>query len=141
MNTKEKLVNSFLGNVEGWKSILDSSSDLITILDTEFNVIWVNKPMAELLDVSLDSCLGLKCFEVVHGIKSPISNCPHAKMMNECHEHSREITDEKLGGHFLVTVAPIKDESGNVLGSVHIARNINEDKEAKENIQRLADVL
>ena len=141
MNTKEKFIKSFLGNIEGWKSVLDSSPDLITILDTEFNIIWVNKPMGRILNASQDSCSGLKCFEVVHGIKSPISNCPHAKMMSDCQEHSQEITDEKLGGHFLVTVAPIKDESGNVLGSVHIARNINEDKKAKENIQRLAEVV
>jgi PAS domain S-box-containing protein len=150
MNTKGKLVKSFLGNIEGWKSVLDSSPDLIIILDTEFNIIWANKPMSmairnqkssRVLNNSQNSCLELKCFEVIHGIKSPISGCPHAKMMQDCHEHSQEITDENLGGHFLTTVSPIKDESGNVLGSVHIARNINEDKKAKENIQRLADVV
>ena len=141
MNPKEKFIKSFLGNIEGWKSVLDSSPDLITILDTEFNIIWVNKPMAEILDASMDPCSGLKCFEVVHGIKSPIHDCPHAKMMQDFHEHSHEITDENLGGHFLVTASPIKDDSGNVMGSVHIARNINEDKKAKENIQRLANVV
>ncbi|MGB9978408.1 PAS domain S-box protein [Methanobacterium sp.] len=137
MNTKNKLINSFLGNIEGWKSVLDSSPDLITVLDTEFNVIWVNKSMTNVMG----NCSGLKCFEAVHGTESPISNCPHAKMMMDCQEHSQEITDENLGGHFLVTTSPINGESGNVIGSIHIARNINEDKRAKENIQRLADVV
>lgn len=141
MNPKEKFIKSFLGNIGGWKSVLDSSPDLITILDAEFNIVWANKPMADIWNASHDSCHGLKCFEVVHGIKSPIHDCPHAKMMQDCQEHSHEITDENLGGHFLVTVAPIKDESGNVMGSIHISRNINEDKKAKENIQRLADVV
>ena len=141
MNAKEKLTKSFLGNVEGWKSVLNSSHDLITILDLEFNIIWVNKSMSMALNKSKSSCLGLKCFEVVHGIKSPISDCPYHKMMQDCQEHSQEITDENLGGHFVVTVSPLKDEYGNVIGSVHIARNINEDKKAKENIQRLADVV
>ncbi len=135
MGTKEKLINSFLGNIEGWKSVLDSSNDLITILDTEFNVVWVNKSMKK----AVGNRSGLKCFEAVHGTESPILNCPHAKMMLDCQEHSEEITD--LGGCFIVTASPIKDEYGNVLGSVHIARNISDDKKAEENIQRLADVV
>ena len=77
MSTKEKLIRSFLEDVGGWKSVLDSSQDLITILDTEFNIIWLNKPMAsavqnqrssKALNVSQNSCSELKCFEVVHGV-------------------------------------------------------------------------
>ena len=139
MNTKKKLIESFLGNVEGWKSVLNSSPDLITILDTEFNVVWINKAMEMALGNSHASCLGLKCFEVVHCAESPIQDCPHAKMMQDCCEHSQEVIDENLGGRFLVTVSPIKD--GSVIGSVHIARDISEHKKAEENVQRLADVV
>ena len=141
MNPTEKLIKSFLGDINGWKSVLDSLPDLITILDVDFNIVWINKPMEMALSVSQSSCSGLKCFEVIHGIKSPVSDCPHAKMVQDCHEHSHEIYDENLGGYFSINVSPIKDESGNVLGSVHIARNINDDKESEENIQRLADVV
>ena len=150
MSTKEKLIGSFLDNVEGWKSILNSSQDLIAILDTEFNVIWLNKPMesavqnkisSRTLNVSQGSCSEFKCFEVVHGVKSAIHDCPHAKMMKDGQEHSHEILDENLGGHFLISASPIKDESGNILGSIHVARNINDGKKVKENIQRLADVV
>ncbi|PAV03503.1 MULTISPECIES: PAS domain S-box protein [Methanobacterium] len=137
MNTKGKLVKSFLGNVEGWKSVLDLSSDLITILDTQFNVIWVNKPMQMNLNNSQHSCSRLKCFEVVHGIKSPIHDCPHVKMMEDGQEHSQEITDENLGGHFLISVSPIKDESGSILGSVHVARDINERKRKEKELHRI----
>ena len=141
MNTKNKLINSFLENIEGWKSVLDSSPDLITILDISFNVIWVNKAMSKTLDTSPDSCLGLKCFEAVHDIESPVSNCPHAKMILNSQEYTEEVNEENWGGCFLVTASPIKDESGNILGSIHVARDINEGKKTEEKLQRLAGVV
>jgi PAS domain S-box-containing protein len=141
MNAREKRIKSFLGNIEGWKSVLDSSTDLITILDKEFNVIWTNKAMAQNLNISPDLCIGLKCFKAVHGTESPIPNCPHAKMILDGQEYTEEINEENLGGCFIVTASPVKDEFGNILGSVHIVRDIRERKKAEEKIQRLADVV
>jgi PAS domain S-box-containing protein len=141
MNTRERMIKSFLGNIEGWKSVLDSSTDFITLLDNEFNVVWANNAMKKVLNTSSDSCTCLKCFEAVHGTQSPIPNCPHSKMILDGQEYTEEVTEDKLGGCFLVTASPIKDESENVIGSIHIARNISERKKAAENIQRLADVV
>ncbi len=129
------MIKSFLGNIEGWKSVLDSSPDLIAILDREFNVVWVNKAMALSLDASPDSCLGLKCFEAVHGTQSPIPNCPHAKMILDGQEYTEEVNEENLGECFLVTASPIKNESGDVLGSIHIVRDISKRKKAEKSLQ------
>ncbi len=139
MNTENKMIKSFLGNIDGWKSVLNSSPDLIAILDTSFNVVWVNKAMATSLDTSPDSCLGLKCFEAVHGTQSPIPNCPHAKMILDGHEYTEEVNEKNLGGYFFVTASPIKDESGNVLGSIHIARDITERKITEKEKQELLE--
>jgi two-component sensor histidine kinase len=80
--------------------------------------------------------VGLTCYEVVHGTDVPIINCPHEKMMHDGMEHTEEVTEDNLGGYFLVTASPIKDNNGKVLGSVHIARNITERKKMEDQIKK-----
>lgn len=133
---KNNKVKSFLDELEGWKYVLNSLPDLITILDMNFKVIWVNNAMAEVLNTPPESCAGLTCYEVVHGTDMPIFNCPHEKMIHDGLEHTEEVNEDNLGGYFLVTASPIKDNAGNILGSVHIARNITERKKMEDQIRK-----
>jgi len=41
-------------------------------------------------------------------------------------EHTEEIHEDNLGGDFLVTTSPLHDADGNLIGSVHIARDVTE---------------
>jgi PAS domain S-box-containing protein len=131
----EYRVTSFLEDIEGWKFVLNSLPDLIAILNHKYEIIWVNTAMAECLNTSPDSCLGLKCFEAIHGTKLPVDNCPHAKMVMDNRGHTEEVYEPNLGGYFMVTASPIKDKSGNILGSVHIARDITERKLMEDKIK------
>ena len=131
----EYIVTSFLEDIEGWKYVLNSLPDLVAILDHKYEIIWVNNAMAKCLNTSPDLCLGVRCFEAIHGAKMPIDNCPHAKMMMDNTRHTEEVYEPNLGGYFLVTAAPITDKSGNTLGSVHIARDITERKIMEEKIK------
>lgn len=131
----EYIVTSFLEDIEGWKYVLNSLPDLVAILDHKYEIIWANNAMAKCLNTSPDLCLGVRCFEAIHGAKMPIDNCPHAKMMMDNTRHTEEVYEPNLGGYFLVTAAPITDKSGNTLGSVHIARDITERKIMEDQIK------
>jgi PAS domain S-box-containing protein len=131
----EYRVTSFLEDIDGWKFVLNSLPDLIAILNHKYEIIWANTAMAECLNTSTDSCLGVKCFEAIHGTKLPVDNCPHAKMIMDNKGHTEEVYEPNLGGYFMVTAAPIKDKSGNTLGSVHIARDITERKIMEDKIK------
>ncbi len=43
----------------------------------------------------------------------------------------------RLGGDFLVSTTPLRDEKGIVIGSVHVARNITDRKKAEEALNKL----
>jgi two-component system sensor histidine kinase DegS len=52
-------------------------------------------------------------------------------------EHTAEVHDDRLGGYFLVTVSPLRDEAGQIIGTVHVARDINDQKKDLEILRHL----
>jgi len=106
----------------------DSMTDLIMILDRKYKVVRTNKAMAEKLKLTPAATVGITCYEHVHGFAEPPSYCPHSQCLSDGQEHSVEIYEEGLGGHYLVTVTPLMNAKGEVVGSVHTARDITERK-------------
>jgi signal transduction histidine kinase/CheY-like chemotaxis protein/HPt (histidine-containing phosphotransfer) domain-containing protein len=51
-------------------------------------------------------------------------------------EHVAEIHEERIGGDFLVSTTPLRDEDGRMIGAVHVARDITERKQTEEGIRR-----
>ena len=122
----EEIKKSLLMAEKEWKRTFDALPDLITILDSEHQVVKVNQAMADSLGVSPEDAVGKRCYEVVHGSNSPITHCPHSMLLADGTEHTSEVQEDNLGGYFLVTATPIKDNEGNIVGSVHVARNITQ---------------
>ena len=119
---------------EAWERTFDSVPDLIAILDNHHRVLRVNQAMARRLGVKPEECIGLHCYEAVHGTSCPPAFCPHSRTIGDGCEHFEEVTEERLGGNFLVTTTPLLDENGERIGSVHIAHDITERKRAEEKI-------
>jgi len=128
-------INPFIMIREEWERTFDAIPDLIAILDGEHRVTRVNQAMADTLDVTPESCIGVPCFAAVHGSNCPPDFCPHSKLLKDGKEHSSEVYEENLGGYFIVTVSPIYDEKGKVMGSVHVARDITKRREMEDNLK------
>jgi PAS domain S-box-containing protein len=122
-----------------WKYVFDALPDLIAILDRNHKVVKINKAMAKRLGVAPDQGVGLHCYEVVHQTDAPILGCPHSKLLQDGLEHTSEVQEDNIGGYFLVTASPIRNSEGEVLGSVHIARDITERRKMEEKLQKTLD--
>jgi PAS domain S-box-containing protein len=120
---------------EEWERTFNSVPDMITVLDCQNRIVRVNRAMAERLKVSPEQCAGLACFESVHGLPEPPSHCPHVRTMRDQQEYSTEIHEQRLGGDFLVTTTPLRNERGDMIGAVHVARDITQRKRAEEAMQ------
>jgi len=119
-----------------WELTFNSVPDLIAILNDRHQVVRVNRAMAERLGREPEECMGMPCYEAVHGSNLPPEFCPHTKTMNDGGEHKVEVSEERLGGDYLVSTTPLLDLQGHLTGTVHVARDITERKRAEEELRR-----
>jgi len=110
----------------------DAVPDLILILDTQHRVVRANKAMADKFGCKAEDLVGRSCYEVVHGTVGPPLVCPHTQLMADGAEHCTEVNDCRLGGQYLVSVSPLYDSQGVLQGSVHVARDISQQKLAQQ---------
>jgi PAS domain S-box-containing protein len=107
-----------------WERTFNAISDLVMVLDDQHKILRANKAMADALGMTEQALIGRRCFELVHGEKQPPVFCPHAQLLTDGEEHSAEVVEPRLGGIYDVRVSPLIDQNGQVIGSVHVIRDI-----------------
>jgi len=122
---------------EEWKRTFDSVPDLVALLDTEFRIKRLNRGMAARFGASPEQLIGRRCYEVIHGTSEPPEFCPHRRLLESGREEGSEIVDKKLGGLFEVRTTPVHDKNGNLIGSVHIMRDITEHRKLEDQLRQV----
>jgi PAS domain S-box-containing protein len=117
---------------EEWERTFASVPALISIIDNQHRVLRVNEAMARALGREPEECVGLSCYEAIHGTSAPPDFCPHAKTIADGGEHVEELRMERCDGDFQVATTPLLDKRGGRIGSIHIAHDITERKQMEE---------
>lgn len=121
-----------------WERTFDAMPDMIALVDSDHNIIRMNKSMVKKSGQSSGSLLGTKCYVWLYGTDASPERCFHKKLSHDCRTYRTEMYEKRLGGHCELIVAPYFDAKGAPVGSVHIVRDINEYKKAeleKEKVQ------
>jgi PAS domain S-box-containing protein len=128
-------------SVEKWDRTFDAVSDWVSIIDTDFRITQTNRAVETLLGMPRERVLGSRCYELTHGTAQPVDNCPVCIAFNTKLQSRSEI-QLKNGAWARISAEPILDEHGELIGAVHVARDISRDKAAedslRENEERLA---
>ena len=119
------------------ENIFESISDLMYINNRDYSIKKINRAVAEKIGKSPDEIIGRKCYEIFHGMDSPWDLCPHHKTIATNQPYVGEVDDPNLGGTFLISSSPLFDNSGELTGTVHIARDVSEIKKLKEKVSSI----
>ncbi len=126
---------------KNWKYTFDAVPDLIAIIDNKYRIVRANRAMAAKLRMIPEECVGLTCYRVIHGTDEPPSFCPHRQLLEDGAEHTTEVFEDCFGGYFVVSTSPLHDSEGKVIGSVYVARDVNELKQEEYRIRRYNRIL
>ena len=131
--TERKLTEEALSRAkEEWERTFDGVPDMIAIIDNHYHILRANEAMAQRLGLEPEQCIGLRCYEAMHGLSQPPEFCPHSRTLKDGRQHSAEVHEDRLGSDFLVSTTPLAEEHGRMAGVVHVARDITERKRAEE---------
>jgi PAS domain S-box-containing protein len=128
---------------EEWRTTFDSITEQVSIVDVDFRLARVNKALARAVKMKPDELTGRKCYEVVHGTEGPVPNCPHSQALEIKQPVTKEFCEPSLGLYQEVSTSPIFDDSGEIVASVHVARDISERRKMQQQLviaDRLASV-
>ncbi len=135
-NELSRAEKTLLRAKQEWERTFNSVPDLIAILDNQYRIRRVNQSMADRLGVTPEQCVGQICYETIHGLPHPPTFCPHARTLKDVQGHAAEVHEDRLGGDFMVTTTPLLDERRQMVGSVHVARDITKRKQAEEALRK-----
>lgn len=141
ITTRNQAEAAILRAKKEWERTFNTIPDLIAILDKEHRVVRVNQAMAERLGLTPGQCIGASCYRVVHGLSHPPEFCPHTLTCRDGGEHVAEVHEAVLGGDFLVSTTPLCNDNDQVIGSIHVARNITQRKRMEEELRQKSNHL
>lgn len=118
--------------LDRWQQAFDASPDLISILDKNHRIITINDAMAKTLKCRPQEAEGQRCCKLVHNSDHPPPGCPHNGLLEDGKSHQAEMYDEALNLWMSVNVTPLHDNKGELMGSIHIARDITLRKQTEQ---------
>ncbi len=117
---------------EEWERTFDTVPDQIAILDTENRITRINAAMAILLNISKEKAIGTFLFEHFDGTIHPPYFSRMSDLLARGQTYSSEIYKEKFKKQFFITISPLFGTDGCRIGSVYVARDISEHKQATD---------
>lgn len=128
-NKKATKQDSSQSLAEMWQTTFDAVKEAIWVLDTEWKVQYANKATSQIFGLDPQTIIGSKCYELVHGTKEPILNCPVRRVENNL---QREVEELKIDERYIeITADPIINSDGSFQGVVHLASDITERRKSE----------
>lgn len=128
-----------LGAGSEWVQAIDGITDLVSVHDRESRIVQVNRALAEFLGLPPERIIGRYCHEVFHALCESGADCPHRRALKERRAVTEEADVPEIGIPLRVTAIPLFDASGEVAGSIHIARDISREWESERKYRALFD--
>ena len=138
--TERKQIEKELRTSHGYLDrILNSMVEVLMVVDTDYNIININRSFLEYYGGKRRDIIGRKCYEVLHMLSEPCSaaqrRCPLQTVLRTGRPFHAEHTYETVEGQeliFEVSMFPLVGSAGNIEAVVEMQHDITESKRAEE---------
>ena len=125
-----------------WGGILNGITDMITIHDKDFNIIYTNRAAEKMLNLPLLKFnKEAKCFKYYHGTKSPPDGCPSCECLTTEKPANFEFFEPHLNMYIEIRAMPRFNRDNQLIGLIHIVRDVTRRKQAETEIRKAKDEL
>lgn len=134
----KKLVSDINKSVDVLVDIFETLPNVLTFIDKNYKIIYMNKAASELLGKSNEEMLGQYCHDLWKTEKCKTDACPCMISMekdliehcdNECVINGAHMDLDCIG-------APVKDENGEVIGAFELVADQSDIKEAARKVEK-----
>ncbi|MFH0878027.1 MAG: PAS domain S-box protein [Candidatus Omnitrophota bacterium] len=127
------------------KNIIDSISEELMILDCQTKkILDVNKEFLENYHLSKEEVVGKICRDFTHhetptcdacGIKDVLDG----RTVSTTHKHKNHSTGQEI--YCDVTLSPLRDENGKIIGVIHLAKDVTDRKHLEDQLRQHSESL
>ncbi|MFO8085667.1 MAG: PAS domain S-box protein [Desulfobacterales bacterium] len=116
-----------------WEETFDAITDWVCIIDKDCRIVRSNKASEKYFGLLPQDIIGRYCYEIVHGINAPISECPLQKAVKSRQREELEFQAEN-DRWWHVLVEPMESTRNKDSLLVHVVRDITESKIREQKI-------
>jgi PAS domain S-box-containing protein/putative nucleotidyltransferase with HDIG domain len=127
---------SLIQSKQDWEDTFNTITDMITIHDKDFNIIHANKAAEKILGLPLLQEIKAKCFKYYHGKDKPMEASPICDCLKTGKYATHEFIEPHLNKFIEIRAMPRFDNNNQIIGLIHIVRDISEKKKDEEKIKR-----
>ena len=114
-----------------WDEIFNTINDAITIHDMDYNILFANHAAQELLGKSAAEILNSKCYASYHQKDSVPEKCPSCQTLKTGKITVNELFEPLFNKFVEIKAIPRFDENKNIIGTIHIIRDLTERHKAE----------
>ena len=130
---RKKAEEALKNSAREWHATFDAVGDSVFLTDLEGRILRCNKAMAKFLRKPFSKIVGQNCRELVCRFES-MEKCPLRRMKKSQRRETGALTIS--GRYFELTVDPLFEKTGDLIGAVHIMKDVTERKKAEEALRK-----
>jgi signal transduction histidine kinase len=137
-----KIDDIILHSPQDWEGIFNTITDVITIHDKDFNIIYANNEAKKMLALpTVEISKAIKCYNYYHGTICPPKGCPSCDCVITGIPAVFELFEPHLNKHVEIRAIPRYDDEKQIIGVIHILRDITERKNSEEELKNSREKL
>jgi len=137
-------ISSFNQSFLVFNQIFETAGDGMRLINTDYTILNMNTAFCQMAGIHKNDGIGKKCYDIFHGNMCHTNLCSLNQIMNGNNRIECDVIKKSKDGSdipCIMTVTPLRDDKGDIIGIVENFKNIIERQKAEETIRKQKALL